>query len=85
LCDTGNLRTATTDATNLVIVDNLLFNQTADGNNKAIVLTTSTTAILARNYLAVIDSTSPAPWTAAAGYFGGNYHVAAVDTAGTLR
>lgn len=82
---TGAVENVTTAGNGWLIEGNRILNLTADGNNKALVLHASTTALIARNDLAVIDSTGPAPWTAAGAYFGGNYHVAAVDTAGTLR
>lgn len=82
---TGAVENVTTAGNGWLIEGNRILNLTADGNNKALVLVSTTTALIARNDLAVIDSTSPAPWTAAGAYFGGNYHVAAVDTAGTLR
>lgn len=82
---TGNISNITTAATNLQIVGNLILNQTADGNNKAIVLDGSTTGLIADNRMAVIDSTSPAPVTAAGAYVSGNYFTGAAGvTASTL-
>lgn len=82
---TGAIEQVTTAGNDHIYARNRVLNRTADGNNKALVLKADTTALLYDNILAVIDSTSPAPWTAAAGYFGHNYWVGAVDTAGTLR
>jgi hypothetical protein len=82
---TGNVATNTTDATNLFIVGNQILNQTADGNNKAIVLTASTTGLISSNRMAIIDSTGPAPVTAAGAYVSGNYWTGAAGvTASTL-
>lgn len=75
----------TAAAVNLTIIGNFIVNRTADGNNKAIVLHASTVGIVANNRMAVIDSTSPAPVTAAAAFVSGNYFTGAVDvTASTL-
>lgn len=82
---TGNISNITTAATNLQIVGNMILNQTADGNNKTIVLDSSTTGLIASNRMAVIDSTSPAPVTAAGAYVSGNYWTGAAGvTASTL-
>lgn len=73
-------------AVGLQIIDNYIVNRTADGNNKAIVLHSSTNGIIANNRMAIIDSTSPAPVTAAAGYVSGNYFTGAVGvSASTLQ
>jgi hypothetical protein len=87
---TGNHTTAgsianTAAAVRGVIKDNTIINTTADGNNKAIVLHSSTDSIIAGNWIAVVDSTSPAPVTAAAGFVSGNYFTGAVGvSASTL-
>lgn len=75
---TGNIQSATTDCTNLQIIENFILNQTADGNNKAINLTAGSTGLIANNRIAIIDSTSPAPLTAAGAFVSGNYTVGAV-------
>jgi hypothetical protein len=62
-----------------------LVNRSADANNKTIVLHASTVGILASSRMAVIDSTSPAPVTAAAAFVSCNYFTGAVGaTASTL-
>lgn len=72
-------------AVNFHAIGNFIVNRTADGNNKAIVLHASTVGIVANNRMAVIDSTGPAPVTAAAAFVSGNYFTGAVDvTASTL-
>lgn len=82
---TGGVNNITTAATNILIDGNVILNQTADGNNKAIVLDASTTGVLLNNRMAVIDSTCPAPVTAAGAYVSGNYHTGAAGvTASTL-
>lgn len=82
---TGNISAATTAVTNFAIVNNLILNQTADGNNKTIVLGATDTGLIANNRMAVIDSTSPAPVTAAGAYVSGNYWTGAAGvTASTL-
>lgn len=82
---TGNIAAATTASLNGAIVGNLILNQTADANNKTIVLGASDTYIIANNRMAVIDSTAPAPVTAAGAYVSGNYWTGAAGvTASTL-
>ena len=82
---TGNISNITTASTNAQIIGNFLLNQTADGNNKNIVFDGSTTGLIANNRMAVIDSTSPAPVTAAGAYVSGNYFTGAAGvTASTL-
>lgn len=72
-------------AVNFNVIGNHIVNRTADGNNKAIVLHASTVGLVASNRMAVIDSTSPAPVTAAAAFVSGNYFTGAVGvTASTL-
>lgn len=72
-------------AVNFHVIGNFIVNRTADANNKAIVLHASTVGIVADNRMAVIDSTGPAPVTAAAAFVSGNYFTGAVDvTASTL-
>lgn len=69
-----------------VIDGNFIVNETADANNMCIVLHSSSNSIIANNRLACIDSTSPIPITAAAGYVSGNYIVGAVGvTASVLK
>ena len=77
----------TAAARNLMIVGNHLMNLTADGNNKVLVADASTTGLIDNNRIGIIDSTSPAPITAAGMYVGGgNYYVGAagVGAAATL-
>lgn len=82
---TGNISAATTASLNGLIMNNVIQNQTADGNNKCIVLGAGDTYMIVNNRMAVIDSTSPAPVTAAAGFVSGNYFTGAVSvTASTL-
>lgn len=72
-------------AVNFHVLGNVIVNRTADGDNKAIVLHASTVGLVANNRGAVIDSTSPAPVTAAAAFVSGNYFTGAVGvTAGAL-
>lgn len=72
-------------AVNFNVIGNFIVNRTADGNNKAIVLHASTVGIIANNRIAIIDSTGPAPVTAAAAFVSGNYFTGAVDvSASTL-
>lgn len=72
-------------AVNFHCIGNHIVNRTADGNNKAIVYHSSTVGIIASNRMAVIDSTSPAPVTAAAAFVSGNYFTGAVGvSASTL-
>ena len=68
-------------AINVVVQGNVIINNTADGNNKAVVFHGSTTGLIVDNRVAIIDSTSPAPFTAAAGYVSNNYIVGAVGVA----
>lgn len=70
---TGAIQNATTAGTNLNIIGNTIVNRTADGNNKVIVVDGSTVAVIVNNRGSVIDSMSPAPVTAAAGFVAGNY------------
>lgn len=82
---TGNIAAATTAVTNFVIDNNRIMNQTADANNKTIVLGSGDTGIISNNRMSVIDSTSPAPVTAAGAYVSGNYWTGAAGvTASTL-
>lgn len=67
-----------------VIDGNFIVNETADANNMCIVLHSSSNSLIANNRLACIDSTSPIPITAAAGYIAGNYIVGAVGTTASV-
>lgn len=81
----GNIAAATTASLNGLIMGNVIQNQTADGNNKAIVLGAGDTYMIVNNRMAVIDSTGPAPVTAAGAYVSGNYWTGAAGvTASTL-
>lgn len=72
-------------AVNLHVIGCHIVNRTADANNKTIVYHASTVGIIASNRMAVIDSTSPAPVTAAAAFVSGNYFTGAVGvSASTL-
>jgi hypothetical protein len=68
-------------ALNFNVLNNYILNRTADGNNKTIVLHASTTGLIANNRGGIIDSTSPAPVTAAAAWVAGNYWSSAVGVA----
>lgn len=69
-----------------IIDGNFIVNTTADGNNMCIVLHASTNSLIANNRLAVIDSTSPIPITAAGGYISANYITGAAGvTASVLK
>lgn len=81
---TGAIQNATTAATNLVIARNTILNQTADGNNKTIVLHASGTGLIAGNLGGIIDSTGPAPVTAAAAWVAGNYWSSAVGVTASV-
>ena len=78
---TGNIAAATTASLNGLIHGNVIQNQTADANNKCIVLGAGDTYVISNNRMAVIDSTSPTPVTAAGAYVSGNYQVGAVGVA----
>jgi hypothetical protein len=81
----GAIAHATTASVNGQIINNTFINRTADGNNKAIVLEANSVVLIANNRIAIIDSSGPAPITAAAGFVGGNYSASAAGvTAGTL-
>lgn len=68
------------------IIGNVIVNETADGQNNCIVLHASTNSMIANNRLAVIDSSSPIPIIAAAGWISSNYVTGAVGTtASTLK
>jgi hypothetical protein len=72
-------------AINVLVWGNTLLNRTADGDNKTVVFHASTVGVIANNRSAIIDSSGPAPFTAAAGFVGGNYSASAVGvSAGTL-
>lgn len=68
-------------AVNLTIDGNVIVNRSADGNNTAIVLHGSSVGMISNNRIAIIDSSGPAPITAAAAFVGGNTYVNAVGTA----
>lgn len=70
---TGNISNITTASTMLTIRRNHLLNTTADGNNKLIVAEATTTGLIVHNAGGIIDSTAPAPVTAAAMHVGGNH------------
>lgn len=70
---TGAIENVTTATTNVIIDSNLIHNQTADGDNKVIVLHASATGLISRNRGGIIDSTAPAPVTAAAAHVAENY------------
>lgn len=82
---TGAIEQVTTAGINHIYDGNYIYNSTADGNNKTIVLKSDTTGLVINNRVACIDSTCPAPFTAAAAFVGGNYQKAAAGvTASTL-
>lgn len=68
-------------AANILIDGNIIVNRTADAENKAIVLHASTVGMISNNRMAIIDSTAPAPVTAAAAFVSGNYYTGAVGVA----
>lgn len=82
---TGAIRSGTTAGVNYLIQGNTIVNRTADGNNKAITLHANAVGLVCDNRMAIIDSTCPAPITAAAAFVSHNYSVGAVGvTASTL-
>lgn len=66
---------------NFNVIGNAIVNLSADGNNKAIVLHSSTNGLIANNRGSIIDSSGPAPVTAAAAFVAGNYFSSAVGVA----
>lgn len=81
---TGAIENVTTATTNCLIDGNLILNQTADGNNKTIVLHASGTGLVSRNRGGIIDSTGPAPVTAAAAWVAENYWSSAVGVTASV-
>lgn len=81
---TGNIENITTASVNLMILNNFLLNQTADGNNKLIKVDGSTTGLICGNRGGMIDSTGPAPVTAAAMFVGGNWFSSAAGTTASV-
>lgn len=78
----GGIDQNTTTAVNTVVRNNVISNQTAS-STKALVFSSSSTPLIVDNRLTILSGT--APITAAAGFVGGNYYVAAAGvTAGTL-
>ncbi len=77
---TGNIKSLTTATLNFGIINNTILNQTADGNNLCINMQSTATGLIARNSLAVIDSTGPMPVVAAGAFVAGNYFTGAVST-----
>ena len=82
---TGAIEQVTTAGARHIYEGNTIFNSTADGNNKGLVIKSDTTGAVINNRMFIIDSTCPSPSTAAGMHWGGNYHIGAVDTAGTLK
>lgn len=82
---TGAIEQVTTAGNRHLYKDNIVWNGTADGNNATIFLKSDTTGMLTNNIVAAIDSTCPAVLVGAGAMYGHNYHVAAVNTAGTLK
>jgi hypothetical protein len=77
----GGIENVTTAVAGLTIEGNFVANQTAS-STKAIVVVSTTNAFIHNNRVVILSGT--APITAAAGFVGGNYYVAAVGvTAGT--
>lgn len=74
----GFILNDTTATTNILIVRNTFLNQTADGNNKVVVMHANATGLLAGSLGGIIDSSGPAPVTFAAGWVAGNYFSSAV-------
>lgn len=81
---TGGISNITTAVTMLSIRRNVILNNTADGNNKVIVADAATTGIIADNRFGIIDSTCPAPITAAAMNWAGNWSANNVNAQSTL-
>lgn len=77
----GGIANATTATTGFLIWDNTILNMTADGNNTVIVMASGSTGLIANNRGGIIDSTSPAPVTAAGAWVSGNYWSTAVGVA----
>lgn len=71
-------------AVDVAIMGNTILNTTPDGNNKNIVLHASTTGIISNNRGAIIDSTGPAPVTAAAAFVAHNYWSSAVGVTASV-
>lgn len=80
----GAIYNVTTASTMLTIRRNALINKTADGNNKLIVMAATTTGIIADNRGGMIDSTCPAPITAAGMHWAGNWIANNVNAQSTL-
>ncbi|MGF1582375.1 MAG: hypothetical protein ACFCD0_23870 [Gemmataceae bacterium] len=68
-------------AINFYAVDNLIINYTANANNSIIRLNNSTSGMIANNRVGILDSTAPAPFTAANAFVGGNYGASTIGTA----
>lgn len=69
----GGLIENSAAAIDVVIRENVLVNRTPDGDNKLIVAHASTTGGIVGNRGGIIDSSGPAPVTAAAMHVGGNW------------
>lgn len=80
---TGNILNAAA-AENIAIHDNLLLNRSADGNNKLINVHASTSGLIVNNRGGIIDTTAPAPVTAAAMWVAGNYFSSDVGVAPSI-
>lgn len=78
---TGALENVTTAGINHRYESNYFLNQTADANNKLITAVATTTGLIAGNLGGMIDSTGPAPVTAAAMFVAGNYFSSAAGVA----
>lgn len=81
---TGNIENITTLSSMLTITGNSLLNRTADGNNKVINVISTTTGLITNNRGGIIDSTAPAPVTAAGMHVGGNWWSSAADVTASV-
>lgn len=81
---TGNIENITTAAVMLIIRRNHLLNRAADADNKVINVHASTTGLVVHNSGGIIDSTAPAPVTAAAMHVGGNHFSTAAGVAASV-
>lgn len=77
----GAIEQITALATNVIVKNNIIINQTAS-STKGAVFTSTSTGFVGQNFFGIGSGT--APITFAAGWWGGNYSSAAVATNGTL-
>lgn len=77
----GAIQNVTTACTNYLLTGNTMINQTASATKIAVFVSTST-GIASKNVTGI--GSGAAPFTSAAGWWGGNWSAAAVATNGTL-